>query len=40
MTMQGFENFVLAYNKKEYLTEVYAGGGLAMPGSAGVLLHV
>ena len=28
MTMEGFQNFNLEYNKNEYLTEVYAGGGL------------
>lgn len=37
LTMRGFENFILSYNKKEYLTEVYAGGALAVPYSASVV---
>lgn len=37
LTMKGFENFVLAYNKNEYLTEVYVGGGLGVYGSGAVL---
>ena len=38
LTMQGFENFILSYNKKEFLTEIYAGGGLAVPGSGAVVM--
>ena len=37
VTMKGFENFVLAYNKNEYLTETYIGGGLGVYGSGAVL---
>ena len=38
LTMQGFEDFILSYNKKEFLTEIYAGGGLAVPGSGAVVM--
>lgn len=34
----GFEDFNLAYNQKEYLTEVYAGGGLIDANSGACLL--
>lgn len=37
LTMRGFENFILSYNKNEYLTEVYAGGALVVPKSAAVI---
>lgn len=37
LTMQGFENFILSYNKHEYLTEVYVGGGLGVPLSAAIV---
>ncbi len=39
LTPEGFENFILSYNKKEYLTEVYAGGGLVHLKSGACLLH-
>ena len=39
ITSQGFEDFNLEYNKKEYLTEVYAGGALALPASGACILH-
>ena len=38
LTMQGFEDFILSYNKKEFLTEIYAGGGLSVPGSGAVVM--
>lgn len=31
VTVRGFENFNLAYNKNEYLNEVYIGGALTVP---------
>jgi len=37
LTMKGFENFVLGFNQNEYLTEVYVGGGLAVPESGAVV---
>lgn len=37
LTMTGFENFVLAYNKNEYLTETYVGGALAEYKSGAVI---
>lgn len=37
MTMAGFEDFNLEYNKREFLTEVYAGGALATPKSGAVV---
>ena len=37
LTMKGFENFVLGFNQNEYLTEVYIGGGLAVPESGAVV---
>lgn len=38
LTMRGFENFILSYNKNEYLTEVYAGGALGVAKSAAVIV--
>lgn len=38
LTMRGFENFILSYNKNEYLTEVYVGGALAVPASGAVIV--
>ena len=40
LTMTGFENFVLAYNKNEYLTETYVGGALAEYKSGAVISKV
>ena len=40
LTMTGFEDFVLAYNKKEYLTETYVGGALAEYKSGAVISKV
>lgn len=37
VTMQGFQDFNLTNNKYQYLTEVYVGGGLALPKSAAVV---
>ncbi|MCD7890182.1 MAG: phage major capsid protein [Oscillospiraceae bacterium] len=34
LTIRGFENFNLTFNKNEYLNEVYVGGALAVPHSA------
>lgn len=40
LTMTGFENFVLAYNKNEYLTETYVGGALTEYKSGAVISKV
>lgn len=40
LTMTGFENFVLAYNKNEYLTETYVGGALSEYKSGAVISKV
>ena len=40
LTMTGFEDFVLAYNKNEYLTETYVGGALAEYKSGAVISKV
>lgn len=37
VTMRGFEDFNLSYNKNEYLYELYIGGALAVPYSAAYL---
>lgn len=37
LTMKGFQDFTLVKNQYEYLTEVYVGGGLAVPNSGAVL---
>lgn len=37
LTMRSYENFILSYNKNEYLKEVYAGGALGVPMSAAVV---
>ena len=37
VTMHGFEDFNLSYNKNEYLYELYIGGGLTTPYSAAYL---
>ena len=40
LTMTGFENFVLAYNKNEYLTETYVGGALTEYKSGAVISKI
>ncbi len=39
LTMKGFENFILSYNKYEFLNELYVGGALAAPKSGAVVLR-
>lgn len=39
LTMRNYENFILSYNKNEYLTEVYAGGALGVLHSAAVVTN-
>jgi len=40
VTVRGFENFNLAYNKNEYLNEVYIGGALTVPFSGAYLTQL
>lgn len=39
LTMRNYDNFILSYNKMEYLTEVYAGGALGVLHSAAVVIN-